>query len=739
MKKTYPLEDLDCAACAAEMEEAASHVPGVQAIRVDYLKMALTLTAEDDVFDKVYQDVVVTCAKVEPECKISTTPVDPHSLSSGKSSHKHHDHDHDHEHEHHDSCGCDHCDGVDGCHNHHHDDDDDDEEKEGNPLIPIAISTVLFIGGLFLPEGSLWFWLVFIAAYLAVGYKVLIHAVKNILHGKVFDENFLMALASVGAMSMGDAKEAVAVMLFYQVGEWFQDRAVAKSRNSIAHLMDIRPDHADLVKEDGSIVSVSPEEVAKGDVILVKPGERIPLDGVVIEGTSSLNTAALTGESAPRDVGEGDTVLSGCVNQTGLLRLRVTGVYAESTVARILDLVEDSGANKAKTERFITRFARWYTPAVVIAAALLAFVPPIFVGNWMDWIHRALTFLVISCPCALVISVPLTFFGGIGAASRRGVLVKGANYLEQLATTDVAVFDKTGTLTHGTFEVVAVHPNEVTPERLLEIAALAESYSDHPISASLRAAWNRAIDKNRVTDVKEIAGHGISATVDGKPVYAGNDKLMAQIGISCKPCHRIGTIVHVALDGAYMGHIVIADTVKDGSAQAIRELKELGVSRTVMLTGDQQAVADNVAKELNVDEVHAGLLPVDKVDQVERLLKERPEGKVLAFVGDGINDAPVLRRADLGIAMGGLGSDAAIEAADVVLMDDDPRKLPTAIRIARRTLKIANQNIVFALGIKAIILILGALGIASMWLAVFADVGVSFLAILNAMRAMKVK
>lgn len=739
MKKTYPLEDLDCAACAAEMEEAASHVPGVQAIRVDYLKMALTLTAEDDVFNKVYQDVVATCAKVEPECKISATPVDPHSLSSSKSSHKYHTHDHDHEHEHHDSCGCDHCDGVDGCHNHHHDDDDDDEEKEGNPLIPIAISAVLFIGGLFLPEGSLWFWLVFIAAYLAVGYKVLIHAVKNILHGKVFDENFLMALASVGAMSMGDAKEAVAVMLFYQVGEWFQDRAVAKSRDSIAHLMDIRPDHADLVKEDGSIVSVSPEEVAKGDVILVKPGERIPLDGVVIEGTSSLNTAALTGESAPRDVGEGDTVLSGCVNQTGLLRLRVTGVYAESTVARILDLVEDSGANKAKTERFITRFARWYTPAVVIAAALLAFVPPIFVGNWMDWIHRALTFLVISCPCALVISVPLTFFGGIGAASRRGVLVKGANYLEQLATTDVAVFDKTGTLTHGTFEVVAVHPNEVTPERLLEIAALAESYSDHPISASLRAAWNRAIDKNRVTDVKEIAGHGISASVDGKPVYAGNDKLMAQIGISCKPCHRVGTIVHVALNGAYMGHIVIADTVKDGSAQAIRELKELGVSRTVMLTGDQQAVADNVAKELNVDEVHAGLLPVDKVDQVERLLKERPEGKVLAFVGDGINDAPVLRRADLGIAMGGLGSDAAIEAADVVLMDDDPRKLPTAIRIARRTLKIANQNIVFALGIKAIILILGALGIASMWLAVFADVGVSFLAILNAMRAMKVK
>ena len=736
MKKTYPLEDLDCAACAAEMEEAASHVPGVQAIRVDYLKMALTLTAADEDFDKVYDAVVATCAKVEPECKISKTPVDPHTLSSAKPAKKAHKHD---------ACDCGHCDGVDGCHehehHHHHDDDDDEdeEESEGNPLIRIGISAALFIGGLFLPEGSVWFWLVYIAAYLIVGYEVLLHAGKNILHGKVFDENFLMALASLGAMCMGDAKESVAVMLFYQIGEWFQDRAVAKSRESIAHLMDIRPDHADRVKADGTVETVSPEEVAKDDIILVKPGERIPLDGVVVEGSSSLNTAALTGESAPRDVVEGDTVLSGCVNQTGLLKLRVTGIYAESTVARILDLVEDSGANKAKTERFITRFARWYTPAVVIAAVLLAFAPPIFVGNLLDWIKRALTFLVISCPCALVISVPLTFFGGIGAASRRGVLVKGANYLELLANTDITVFDKTGTLTHGTFEVVAIHPNEVTPESLLEVAALAESYSDHPISASLRAAWNRALDKNRVTEVQEIAGRGISAKVDGKPVYAGNDKLMTDIGLTVKPCHRVGTIVHVALNGVYMGHIVIADTVKEGSAQAIRELKELGVSRTVMLTGDQQNGAYNVAKELQLDEVHAGLLPVDKVNQVERLLSSRPEGKVLAFVGDGINDAPVLRRADLGIAMGGLGSDAAIEAADVVLMDDDPRKLPTVIRIARRTLKIANQNIVFALAIKAAILVLGALGIANMWLAVFADVGVSFLAILNAMRAMKVK
>ena len=622
-------------------------------------------------------------------------------------------------------------------HDHGHAHGHDHEEgEEHHSLTLIGVGAVLFVAGLLLPEG-LWRWAALIAAYVVAGGEVLLRAAKNILRGQVFDENFLMAVASLGAMLMGEATEAVAVMLFYQIGEWFQDRAVDKSRASIAQLMDIRPDHANHVLADGSVEVVPPQSLKAGDILLVKPGERIPLDGIILEGTSTLNTSALTGESIPRDVAEGDTVLSGCVNQTGVLRLRATGAYESSTVARILRLVEDSGERKASTERFITRFARWYTPAVCLAALLLALVPPLFVGEWTEWIKRALTFLVISCPCALVISVPLTFFGGVGGASRRGVLIKGANYLEQLAKTDIAVFDKTGTLTRGTFEVTAIHPNQITEEELLELAALAESYSDHPISASLRAAWNRALDKNRVTDVQEIAGRGIHALVDGRSVYAGNERLMADVHVESRPCHRQGTIVHVALDGVYMGHIVIADRVKEGSAEAIAELKALGVARTVMLTGDQSAVAQSVAKELGVDEVHAELLPGDKVEQVERLMKQKPEGAMLAFVGDGINDAPVLRRADLGIAMGGVGSDAAIEAADIVLMDDDPRKLPCAIRIARHTLRIANQNIIFALSVKAIILVMGAMGLANMWLAVFADVGVAVIAILNASRMLR--
>lgn len=741
MKKSFALTGLDCAACAAEMEEAAARVPGVETLRVDYLNMRLTLAAPDDRYNQVFQAVVAACAKAEPSCKISRTPLSAQELSAARREHRrscscdscgsahghdhahdHHDHDHDHDH-----------------HDHQHDHGSEASGRKGlSPLTLIVLSAVLLVAGMLLPQG-VWRWVVLLAAYLLVGADVLLRAGKNILHGKVFDENFLMALASLGAMAMGETTEAVAVMLFYQIGEWFQDRAIHKSRESIAQLMDIRPDHANLVQEDGTVISVSPEEIAPNAVILVKPGERIPLDGVVIEGRSTLNTSALTGESAPRDVQEGETVLSGCVNQSGLLKLRVTGVYAESTVARILQLVEESGEHKAQTERFITRFARWYTPAVVVAAALLAFIPPLFVGNLLDWVRRALTFLVISCPCALVISVPLSFFGGIGAASRRGVLVKGANYLELLAKTDVAVFDKTGTLTQGVFEVTAVHPSASTAEQLLELAALAESYSDHPISASLRAAWHRALDQERVSQVSEMAGRGIQAQVDGVTVYAGNEKLMADIGVACKPCHHTGTIVHVAKAGEYLGHIVISDRVKEGSAQAIEQLKSLGVSRTVMLTGDQQRVAQNVAQELHLDEFHAELLPADKVAQVDALLQQRTEGKVLAFVGDGINDAPVLRRADLGIAMGGLGSDAAIEAADIVLMDDDPRKLPEAIRIARRTLSIAHQNIVFALGVKALFLLLGALGISSMWMAVFADVGVSLLAILNALRAMRVR
>ncbi len=704
MKKTYSLDQLDCAACAAKMEEAASQVPGVEELRINFLTKTMSLTASEDHFEQVAQNVMAACQRVEPECRVCEVKQDTAA---------HHDHGHAHGHDH-------------------------EEGEEHHSLGLIGVGAVLFVAGLLLPEG-LWRWAALIAAYVVAGGEVLLRAAKNILRGQVFDENFLMAIASLGAMLMGEATEAVAVMLFYQIGEWFQDRAVDKSRASIAQLMDIRPDHANHVLADGSVEVVPPQSLKAGDILLVKPGERIPLDGIILEGTSTLNTSALTGESIPRDVAEGDTVLSGCVNQTGVLRLRATGAYESSTVARILRLVEDSGERKAGTERFITRFARWYTPAVCLAALLLALVPPLFVGEWTEWIKRALTFLVISCPCALVISVPLTFFGGVGGASRRGVLIKGANYLEQLAKTDIAVFDKTGTLTRGTFEVTAIHPNQITEEELLELAALAESYSDHPISASLRAAWNRVLDKNRVTDVQEIAGRGIYALVDGRPVYAGNERLMADVHVESRPCHRQGTIVHVALDGVYMGHIVIADRVKEGSAEAIAELKALGVARTVMLTGDQSAVAQSVAKELGVDEVHAELLPGDKVEQVERLMKQKPEGAMLAFVGDGINDAPVLRRADLGIAMGGVGSDAAIEAADIVLMDDDPRKLPCAIRIARRTLRIANQNIIFALSVKAIILIMGAMGLANMWLAVFADVGVSFLAILNAMRAMRAK
>ena len=696
MKKTYSLDQLDCAACAAKMEEAASQVPGVEELRINFLTKTMSLTASEDHFEQVAQNVMAACQRVEPECRVCEVKQDTAA---------HHDHGHAHGHDH-------------------------EEGEEHHSLGLIGVGAVLFVAGLLLPEG-LWRWAALIAAYVVAGGEVLLRAAKNILRGQVFDENFLMAVASLGAMLMGEATEAVAVMLFYQIGEWFQDRAVDKSRASIAQLMDIRPDHANHVLADGSVEVVPPQSLKAGDILLVKPGERIPLDGII--------TSALTGESIPRDVAEGDTVLSGCVNQTGVLRLRATGAYESSTVARILRLVEDSGERKASTERFITRFARWYTPAVCLAALLLALVPPLFVGEWTEWIKRALTFLVISCPCALVISVPLTFFGGVGGASRRGVLIKGANYLEQLAKTDIAVFDKTGTLTRGTFEVTAIHPNQITEEELLELAALAESYSDHPISASLRAAWNRALDKNRVTDVQEIAGRGIHALVDGRSVYAGNERLMADVHVESRPCHRQGTIVHVALDGVYMGHIVIADRVKEGSAEAIAELKALGVARTVMLTGDQSAVAQSVAKELGVDEVHAELLPGDKVEQVERLMKQKPEGAMLAFVGDGINDAPVLRRADLGIAMGGVGSDAAIEAADIVLMDDDPRKLPCAIRIARRTLRIANQNIIFALSVKAIILIMGAMGLANMWLAVFADVGVSFLAILNAMRAMRAK
>ena len=580
----------------------------------------------------------------------------------------------------------------------------------------------------------------YLIPYGIIGWDVLWRAIRNIKNGQVFDENFLMSVATVGAFGCGEYPEAVAVMLFYQVGELFQSVAVDRSRKSISALMDIRPDYANM-ERNGELVQVDPEEVSVGDVIVVKAGERVPLDGTVLEGTSSLDTAALTGESLPRDVQAGDEVVSGCVNLTGVLHVKVNKPFGESTVAKILDLVENSSSKKAKAENFITKFARYYTPAVVFAALALAALPPLLgMGPWLMWVQRALNFLVVSCPCALVISIPLSFFGGIGGASKQGILVKGGNYLEALAQAGIVVFDKTGTLTKGTFEVTAVHPQQVGEGELLELVALAERFSDHPISRSIQAACQSAPDPNRVTDAKEIAGHGVRAVVDGKTVLAGNQKLMDQFHIPFEDaCHHVGTIIHVAVDGVYMGHIVISDQVKEGAKETLRDLKAAGVRKTVMLTGDSQAVGQAVARQLGLDEVHAELLPGDKVDQVERLLQSKGPKEQLVFVGDGINDAPVLSRADIGVAMGAMGSDAAIEAADIVLMDDDLKKLPVAVRIARKTLRIVRENIVFALAVKFLVLILSALGKANMWWAVFADVGVSVIAILNSMRMLNAK
>lgn len=610
-------------------------------------------------------------------------------------------------------------------------------KKQKKTLVRIILSAVLLVAAALIPVGGIVKLVLFLIPYAVIGWDVLWKAIRNIAHGQVFDENFLMAIATVGAFALGEYPEGVAVMLFYQVGELFQSYAVGRSRQSIAALMDIRPDYAN-IEQDGKLVQVDPEDVAVGDTIVIKAGEKIPLDGVVLEGSSAVDTAALTGESLPRDVDPGDDVVSGCINQSGLLKVRVTKVFGESTVAKILDLVENSSSKKARAENFITRFARYYTPVVVIGAVLLAVLPPLlFGGDWSDWLQRALIFLVISCPCALVISVPLSFFGGIGGASKQGILVKGSNYLEALAKTETVVFDKTGTLTKGTFQVTAVHPDRISEGELLELAALAESYSEHPISRSLREAYQKPVDASRVTDVEEISGHGVRAKVDGHDVYAGNGKWMDRIGASWRNCHRTGTVVHVAVDGEYAGHIVISDAVKPDAAAAIEALKREGVKKTVMLTGDVKAVGEAVAREIGIDEVHTELLPGDKVDQVERLLKNTSGKGKLAFVGDGINDAPVLSRADIGIAMGGLGSDAAIEAADIVLMDDKPSKLAVAVRISRKTLRIVRQNIVFALGIKLLFLALGAFGMANMWEAVFADVGVSVLAILNASRALR--
>ena len=590
----------------------------------------------------------------------------------------------------------------------------------------------------------------YLVPYLIIGYDILWKAAKGIRNGQIFDENFLMAVATLGAIALalrggGEYTEAVAVMLFYQVGEWFQSYAVGRSRRNISQLMDIRPDYANLVRGD-EVTRVDPDEVAVGSVILVRPGEKIPLDGVVVEGTSALNTSALTGESLPQDVQEGAAVLSGCINLTGLLKLRTTKDFEESTVSKILDLVENASSRKSRSEAFISRFARVYTPAVCGAALLLAVLPPLvrltllgLAPAWGDWLYRALIFLVISCPCALVISIPLSFFAGIGGASKAGVLVKGANYLEGLSQTDCVVFDKTGTLTKGTFSVVEIHTTAMSQDRLLEYAALAESASTHPISKSLQAAYGKPLERSRVAEIQERAGFGVLAQVDGVPVAVGNDKLMASLGLEPPPCQAVGTVIHLAVDGAYAGNILIADQLKPTAQAAIAALKRAGVRQTVMLTGDRDAVAQQVAQQIGVDQVYSQLLPGDKVQKVEELLARRTGRKRLAFVGDGINDAPVLSRADIGIAMGALGSDAAIEAADVVLMDDDPMKLPLAIALSRKCLRIVHQNIVFALGVKGICLLLGALGMANMWLAIFADVGVMILAVLNAIRALFVK
>ena len=623
-------------------------------------------------------------------------------------------------------------------------------------LIRIMVSAALLIGFNFLPfEGVLRF-ILYLIPYLVIGYDILIKAFKGIKNHQPFDESLLMAIATIGAIAIaiyteaaeheaGDYVEAIAVMLFYQIGEWFQSYAVGKSRRNISDLMDIRPDYANIEK-DGKLEQIDPDEVEPGSVIVVQPGEKVPIDGIVIEGTSTINTSALTGESLPRDAQEGDEIISGCINMTGVLKIKTTKEFGESTVSKILDLVENASSRKSKSEDFITKFARIYTPAVVYSAIALAILPPLvrmfgmgIPAEWGTWIYRALTFLVISCPCALVISIPLSFFAGIGGASNAGVLVKGSNYLETLSQTKCVVFDKTGTLTQGVFEVNEVHHNEMSREQLLEYAALAESASSHPISKSLQRAYGKEIDRSRVTDIRELSGNGVTAKVDGIDVAAGNSKLMDRLGVKWVDCHQAGTIIHMAVDGRYAGHIVISDIEKPHAKEAIQALKKAGVEKTVMLTGDSRRVAEHVAADLGIDEVHAELLPADKVSEVEEILKKNTGKGKLAFVGDGINDAPVLSRADIGIAMGAMGSDAAIEAADIVLMDDDPLKISKAIRISRKCLRIVYENIWFAIGIKLLCLVLGAVGIANMWLAIFADVGVMIIAVLNAIRALFVK
>lgn len=623
-------------------------------------------------------------------------------------------------------------------------------KKQKKMLIRILIAAVLMVVLHFVPASGILRFVLYMIPYAIIGYDILIKAGKGVKNRQPFDENFLMAVATVGAIVLGltqsgDYTEAIGVMLFYQVGEWFQSYAVGKSRRNISQLMDIRPDYAN-IEQDGALEQVDPDEVEVGTIIVVQPGEKVPIDGVIVEGSSTLDTSALTGESLPRETAPGDEIISGCINLSGVLKIRTTREFGESTVSKILDLVENASSRKSRSEAFISRFARVYTPAVCYSALALLILPPLvrmflldLPADWGDWLYRALTFLVISCPCALVISIPLSFFAGIGGASNAGVLIKGSNYLETLSQVKAIVFDKTGTLTQGVFEVSGIHHNKLEDEKLLELAALAESASSHPISRSLQRAYGKPVDRSRVSDIQEISGNGVIANVDGVEVAAGNDKLMKRLGIDFIPCHHVGTIIHMAVNGAYAGHIVISDVIKPHSKQAIRDLHRAGIQKTIMLTGDIDPVARQVAEELGIDEVYSELLPADKVEKVESLLQNKPSGGKLAFVGDGINDAPVLSRADIGIAMGAMGSDAAIEAADVVLMDDDPLKIVKAVKISRKCLRIVYQNIVFAIGIKLICLVLGALGLANMWLAIFADVGVMILAVLNAIRALFVK
>ncbi|MFC3749324.1 heavy metal translocating P-type ATPase [Paenibacillus sp. GCM10012306] len=744
IKRQWELEGLDCANCAMKIEDKVGKIEGVTSCSVNFVTKTLTMVTDENHAEAAGVEAARTVTALEPHVKLREKLAGGRAVSQAKSGHGHgHSHDgkghtHDHGTGHHHGHEHGHTHGDEDGHGHTHSHGEGDTRRI---LTRLAGGGILAAAGMLLPVNGVVELLIFLAAYFIVGGEVVLQAAKNIIRGQVFDENFLMALATIGAFAIGEYPEGVAVMLFYQVGELFQGLAVNRSRRSITALMDIRPEFAEL-KVDGGTRRVSPEEVAIGDIILVKPGEKVPLDGTILEGSAMMDTSALTGESVPRSAGPGSKVLSGFINRNGVITVEVTQTFGESAVSKILELVQNATSNKAKTENFITKFARGYTPVVVITALLLAVVPPLLISGatFSDWIYRALVFLVISCPCALVVSIPLGFFGGIGAASRSGILVKGSNYLEALNDVKVVVFDKTGTLTKGQFKVTGIYPAEGrTKDELLRTAAYAESHSNHPIAESIRAAYADEIAKEAIADYNEISGHGISVNVDGKAVLAGNARLMEREGIAYQVPEQNGTIVHIATGKQYDGYLVIADEVKEDSAQAISALKGLGIRKTVMLTGDAASVAEAVGQELGVDEIHAELLPQHKVEAIERLEREKSGREKIIFVGDGINDTPVLARSDVGIAMGGLGSDAAIEAADIVIMTDEPSKIATAIGVAKRTRRIVWQNIGFALGIKAIFLLLGAFGIATMWEAVFSDVGVTVLAVLNSVRALKVE